>query len=630
MKIGAVIGICTDRDPYQRECIDSIRSCSESGTIVVAIFNGIVPFPVAPGVETMYFPERLGRERGLWKLAFKIALERGWDWCFDFHDDFKLLEPGWEAVLQDLDRRYRLGVAAWTAWNRMGITGPPGSRSFDSGGRDFLLGTAVDGCGFGWNMHLFKRRGKITFLDAELGYGEADTGLWALNQGWACANIRTAWEHRKVSSSTRMALNIPAEGLNEVLEAHLDDFPAIATGDHEVMLGGKVVHPCWAHRGPASRYINVIKPSYDGREAAAVAKVLQSAWTGSGPEVAAFEREFAEYLGVEARHVIAVNSCTAALHLALVAAPLDVHKLAPPARVAVPPLTFASTAHAVLHAKRQITFVDVDARTLCLDPGLVKGEILNARADAAIPVHLYGSVADMEAFWSLGIPIIEDCAHAAGARYANGKKVGSDRRSFAACFSFNAVKNVSTGDGGMIVCQDDAVSARIRRLRWCGIDTDTFQRAKTGGWRYDITECGFKYQLTDLIAAIGRVQLVKLDGQNAKRRVLVEQYKDGLADVPWIEFVGSRGDPSWHRFTIKVPAEWRDDLIAYLRYYGIESGVYYTPVNLFSTYSSHTEATPVAHQEAKRIISLPLFPDLYDLDVNWICEAVRSFPTYVP
>ena len=236
---------------------------------------------------------------------------------------------------------------------------------------------------------------------------------------------------------------------------------------------------------------------------------LESGWIGLGPRTLAFEDAFALHVG--ASHCVAVNSGTAAFHLAMLAL-----RLPPDAEVVVPALTFVSTAHAVLLAGAHIVFADVDPQTLNLDPDDLERR-LSPRTRAIVPVHYGGSPCAMNEITALararGAAVVEDAAHAAGAAYG-GRKVGA--LSALTCFSFHGVKNMTTGDGGCVTTGSAEHAAHLRRLRWMGIDRDTWHR--TGGTpaalEYEVTDLGFKYQMNDIAAAIGLVQLAKLERMN--------------------------------------------------------------------------------------------------------------------
>jgi perosamine synthetase len=223
--------------------------------------------------------------------------------------------------------------------------------------------------------------------------------------------------------------------------------------------------------------------------------------------------------------------------------------------------------------------------------------------------------------------VVEDAAHACGAEY-DGLKVGVCTLSRMACFSFHAVKNLATGDGGMITTDDDKLDAKLRRLRWCGIDKDTWARTGTGrgyGWAYQVKELGYKCHMNDITAAIGLAQLHKLDAANEKRRWLHVRYGEALRSLQWLEIpvVKWYARPSYHNYVIKT--DHRDALHLFLRERGISTGVHYIPLHLQPYYYDPAVRLPVAERQWKRLLTLPLYPDLSIEDQDRIIEAIHDF-----
>jgi perosamine synthetase len=264
----------------------------------------------------------------------------------------------------------------------------------------------------------------------------------------------------------------------------------------------------------------------------AVSEVLRSGWLGLGSKTQAFEKAFASYVG--APYGVGVNSGTSALHLGL-----HLLNLSPGSEVITTPLTFVSTNHVILYEGCQPVFADIQPDTGNLDADSVS-ERITERTGAIMLMHYGGYPCDLDEFYTLardrGIPIIEDCAHACGATY-KGKRIGSHGDIHA--FSFNAVKNLPMGDGGALTVRSEEHAARLRRLRWLGIDRDTFQRTEPQvyQWEYDVTEVGFKYQMNDIQAAIGLTQLRHLDEDNARRAEIAAQYRERLANVPGVRML---------------------------------------------------------------------------------------------
>ena len=365
--------------------------------------------------------------------------------------------------------------------------------------------------------------------------------------------------------------------------------------------------------------IQVFKPNYDHEEVQAVTETILSGWVGLGPKTSEFERQFAEFCGV--KYCIGLNSCTAALDMALKLLGINHGD-----EVIVPTMTFVSTAHCVAYNLATPIFADIDEQTMNIDIDDVVRKI-SPRTRAIIPVHYGGRPVDMERLkGAVGtIPIVEDCAHASGSRY-KGHPVGS--LGSIGCFSFHAVKNLAMGEGGAITLNDDAMMKRAKRLRWLGIDKGTWDRTnldRSYWWEYNVDEIGLKSHLNDISAAIGLVQLKKLDAANQRRREIVGMYRDGLKYISEIEMPpvdNSDFQSSWHLCEIK--AQNRDELSIYLRDKGINTGVHYKPIHLYRCYGNRP-LLPIAEKMFPMILTLPLYPGLSDEEVCYVIDEIIKF-----
>lgn len=372
--------------------------------------------------------------------------------------------------------------------------------------------------------------------------------------------------------------------------------------------------------------IPVFRPSVTDTEIEAVSEVLRSGWWGLGPKTLEFEQNFAQY--VESKHAIAVNSGTSALHLAL-----HILDLQPGDEVIVPTLTFVSTAHAAVYAGATPVFADARPDTCGLDPEDAARKITR-RTRAIIPMHYGGHPVDLDAIHALAdkhnLIVIEDAAHAAGARY-RGRPIGG--LSPMTCFSFQAVKNLACGDGGMITTDNDAWEARLRECRWLGISKDTWKRTseeKVYAWQYWIHELGFKAHMNDLQAALGLVQLQRLEETNARRRRIAELYDEAFASLPWIERPVREEHclSSGHIYYVKAPR--RDDLLTFLKAHDIAPGVHYYPIHMHPYYAIRRDhRCPVAERLWPRLLSLPVFPDMTDEQVQNVIDVVKAFDSCV-
>jgi perosamine synthetase len=361
----------------------------------------------------------------------------------------------------------------------------------------------------------------------------------------------------------------------------------------------------------------------------AVAEVLASGWVTTGPQVVEFEREFAEW--VNARHAVAVASCTAAIELALRALELPAGS-----KVLTSTMTFCGAVHAIVHAGLQPVLADLNPNTLMPDEDTVaQATARSGGVDAMVVLHFAGQPAPVRSLAAAaGLPldrVIEDAAHAVGT-WVDDEQVGS--LSAATCFSFYATKNLPIGEGGMVTTGDEAIAEKIRRMRLHGMSRDAWKRYLPGGaWRYEVDSPGLKANMTDIQAAIGRAQLTALSDWQQRRSEIADRYDHELFAVPGISRPArpARGLHAWHLYVIKVDARragiGRDELMQALSDRGIGTSVHFIPVHhqpYFQRLLGEGTRTgfPVADREFDRILSLPLHPGLSDGDIDRVCEEV--------
>ncbi|NKB69237.1 MAG: DegT/DnrJ/EryC1/StrS aminotransferase family protein [Candidatus Latescibacteria bacterium] len=367
--------------------------------------------------------------------------------------------------------------------------------------------------------------------------------------------------------------------------------------------------------------IQIFKPWFGPEEHEALRAPLETGWLGTGPHVQQFEQQFAEYIGV--RHAIALNSCTAALHLAMLVSGVE------GGEVLTTPMTFVSSNHAILHAGGRPVFCDIEADTLNIDATQLE-RLVTPSTRAILAVHYGGHPCDLDPILALGrrrgIPVIEDAAQACGGRYGN-RRLGSLGK--IGCFSFESKKNLSTGDGGMLTTDDDDIAERIRRLRWMGISRGTWERfhgaQPARNWEYEVDEAGFKYAMNDIAASLGLVQLGKLETGNQHRRRIVERYCRAFSQTPDVEPLAHKnyGQSACYSMVVKVDA--RDALCDHLEACGVESGVHFYPNHLYPAYKPYRVSLPVAEEVWQRILTLPLYPHLTQAQQDKVIEGVLSF-----
>lgn len=376
------------------------------------------------------------------------------------------------------------------------------------------------------------------------------------------------------------------------------------------------------------RFLVFAAPLIEEEEIDEVIATLRSGWLGTGPKVAKFEQEFASYMG--AAHAVALHSCTAALHLSILAA-----GIAPDDEVITTPLTFCATVNAIQHARGRPVLADIDPVSMNIDPVEVKRRI-TGRTKAILPVHFAGRPCDMDALRSIAnehqLVIIEDCAHAIETEY-RGLRAGMIGDF--GCFSFYVTKNIVTGEGGMVITRNDADAARIRILGLHGMSKDAWKRFGSEGYNhYRVVECGFKYNMMDIQAAIGLHQLRRIERYWKRREQIWTRYMSELADLP----VGLPAAPqahtrhAYHLFTLQVEKARsgisRDEFLQAMTAQGIGVGVHYLSIPEHpyyqNTFGWNSADYPNATRIGRSTVSIPISAKLTDDDVCDVVTAVRS------
>jgi len=381
-------------------------------------------------------------------------------------------------------------------------------------------------------------------------------------------------------------------------------------------------------------YIPFHKPSISKEDIDAVVDTLESCWLTTGPKVKEFESEFAEFMG--AGNAVAVNSCTAGLHLALEAIGTSGNEA-----VFTTPMTFAATAEVIRYFNATPVFVDVDPDTLNIDADRLEEKIevchaAGVKTRAVIPVHFAGHPCRMDEIKALAahhdLKVIEDAAHAFPASY-KGKNVGciGDITSF----SFYATKTITTGEGGMITTDNDDYAERMRIMSLHGINADAWNRyAAEGDWYYEIVAPGFKYNLSDVAAALGIVQLKKATAFQQQREKIAARYNRAFSDMPEITIpaVNAEVGHSWHLYVIKLNLQTlsidRNQIISALKKRGVGASVHFIPLHIHpyyrERYGYRPDDLPVAHESYKRIISLPIYPGMSEQKVDSVIEVLTD------
>ena len=368
--------------------------------------------------------------------------------------------------------------------------------------------------------------------------------------------------------------------------------------------------------------IPLFKPYLGKEELSGLAKVFKSAWVGMGPRTVEFEKRFAEFVGT--KEAVGVTSCTAALHIAIQG--LGIRS----GEVIVPPITHAATASAVMFNGATPVFADVEEDTLCIAPQDIEKKITK-RTKAIIAVHLGGHACDMDKILKIArkykLFVIEDCANATGTLY-KGKMAGS--LGDAGCFSFEAKKNMTTGDGGMVTTNDSKLAERLRRLRFYGTNLDTWRRFQGQAhysWRYDIAELGWKYNMNDIQAAIGLAQFKKLPWMLAQKDKLRKMYNKELLGISWLKIPREKPytKTGWWLYIVQVRE--RDKFIDYMASRGITTGGHFEPIyhHSYLKKAGVKPVTPVAERVWRHIVSLPYFPTMTKKEFRYVVDTIKKF-----
>jgi len=363
-------------------------------------------------------------------------------------------------------------------------------------------------------------------------------------------------------------------------------------------------------------------------EVRAITDVVRSGWLTMGAKTIEFERQFADYVG--AKYAVAVSSCTAALHLSLEATGIRAGD-----EVLVPTTTFTATAEVVAYFGARPVLIDVDANTLNIDIEHVKHKI-GPRTRAIIPVHFGGQPCDLQEIREIAdhhhVHVIEDAAHALPSEY-QGRRIGTISELTA--FSFYATKTLSTGEGGMITTDNEAYARRMQMMRLHGISRDAWKRySSDGSWHYEVIEAGYKYNFTDLQAALGLVQLAKCDAMHTARCRIASRYTRAFASNSSLEVPEILPDrtTAWHLYVLRLRLEQlridRDGLIRKLAEAGICASVHFIPLHLHpfyqNTYGYKPGDLPIAEEQYRRCLSLPIFPGMTDEEADYVIATVSE------
>lgn len=366
--------------------------------------------------------------------------------------------------------------------------------------------------------------------------------------------------------------------------------------------------------------IPVSRPSLGDDELAAVQSVFDSGWLGLGANVFEFEQALGRFL--DAKNVVCTNTGTTALHLAF-----DALGIGAGDEVLVPSFTYVATAQAITATGARPVFCDIREADLNIDPEDAERRITE-KTKAIVPVHYRGFPCDLGAIYDLaadrGLRVVEDAAHAFGSSY-RGRRIGSFDS--VACFSFDPIKNITCGEGGAVVFQDDALLPILQQKRILGIDKDTWSRYRNErSWFYDVVTQGYRYHMPNINAAIGLVQLGKFPAMNRRKIEVAGAYDAAFAGLPGITLPETQDyrDIGLFLYLIRVGND-RDGMMAHLTARGVGSGIHYIPSHVFTYHRQKGLHLPVTERVYAEILSLPLFPDITDAEVATVIDAVRAW-----
>jgi len=366
--------------------------------------------------------------------------------------------------------------------------------------------------------------------------------------------------------------------------------------------------------------IPVARPSIGKEELSAINNVFETGWLGLGSVVFEFENKIKEYLPVA--NVIAVNTGTTALHIAL-----DAFEIKSGDEIITPSMTFAASIQAITQTGAVPVFCEIRENDLNIDIDDLRKKI-TSKTKAIMPVHYCGKACEMETLLEIGkkynIKILEDAAHAFGSSY-QGKKIGSFGD--AACFSFDPIKNITTGEGGAVVLADNEMAEKIRRKRILGIDKDTWHRYKNErSWFYEVVEQGYRYHMSNINAAIGLEQLKKLNLFIERKREIVKQYDAAFVSMKGIKILeNDYKETAQFCYIIRILDGKRDKLMEYLKNEGVGSGVHYIPNHLQPFFKAYATKLPITEMLGEEIITLPLYFNMTDKDIALVIKSVKEF-----